>query len=127
MDALSQYGPPKKPRQPSQPASPVQPNMPSGPNEPVMPPVIPKKDPGWLESFMGGFRSGYDNPTLSAEDAYRLYVDTRLSPEQWLQKYPDKTLRDYKIWRRRAMPVRFNWMQKMIWPKGVRERMKRRI
>ncbi|GAG45223.1 unnamed protein product, partial [marine sediment metagenome] len=128
MNTFAQYGPPKKYRPPQSEHIESHPTgAESQPVEPVTPPIVPTKEPGFLETLWSGFQSGRRMPGLSEEDAYRLWIDSRLSEVEWLAKYPGKTKRDYREWRQRAVPKEFNWFQKALIPKEIRERMKRRF
>ncbi|KKM73777.1 hypothetical protein LCGC14_1407080 [marine sediment metagenome] len=120
MDTYSQYGPRPEPQK--TPSRPPQQQPEEDVARPYTPPPPPVKRPKLWESFMGGFKS---RPDLSLDNAYKLWSDLRLTREQWLQKYPGMTAKDYNLWRRKSAPIKPTWLQKLLLPKEVRERMKR--
>lgn len=69
------------------------------------------KSPGIFESFMAGMK----NPHLNADQ----WGDSRLTPEEWMQKYPGTTIKDYRRWMKSLKPKRHNWLQKMLFPRSV--------
>jgi len=80
---------------------------------------VPKpKDPGAWEAFKGGLESvnKYRSPRLKSQE----WADLRLTRQQWLEKYPNATPKDYFNWRqsiqRRRKDQSTNWFQRAIWP-----------
>ena len=74
----------------------------------------------WSPNPYGAFIEGWKNKNRLS---YRKWQDTLLTPKQWLAKYPDKTINDYKIWRRQ-LPSSFNWLQKLILPQSIRRNLR---
>ena len=118
MDTFSQFEPPKKPIRPPAERVNVSP-QPAPPQQPPNPPRKPTKPPSMWESFWAGFN---DKSKYKTEDAHRVWLDLRITPQEWLAKYPGTTMKNYRAWRKQVAPVRPNWLQKTLIPKEIRRR-----
>lgn len=117
LSQKNRFVPKNNPTNQPQPASQPQPAK----NNSGIPPykIVNDTQPGIGKSFIEGFK----NYKLSPEEWYDY---TRLTRQQWLEKYPNSTSEDYLNWRknvgiRMQQQNQANWFERALIPPALRK------
>lgn len=97
---------------------------------PKTPTNVPTKYPSEIEQrnfnigdMWTSFQEGWGNPEFSSTD-WEFWDNKDLTFEQFKKKYPGSTREDYQNFKNRVPKSRWNWLQRALIPRSIRNKLR---